>query len=80
MKKCCTPVAQPEIVTIQNDNEDDNQGFIVPNTVEIPTERVVLASTEDSEGVSDSDERYQQSTESDQDSAAKLNQYKHQPK
>jgi hypothetical protein len=75
LKKCCTPVAQPEKVTIQNDNEDDNQGFIVPNTVEIPTERVELSPTEDSDavtGVSDSDETYQQSTESDQDSAADI--------
>ncbi len=76
MKKCCTQVAQPEKETIQNNNSSIiNQGFIVPNTVEIPTERLVLSSTEDSDpvtGVSDSDKTYQQSTESDQDSAADI--------
>jgi hypothetical protein len=43
--------------------------------VEIPTERVELSPTEDSDavtGVSDSDETYQQSTESDQDSEADI--------
>jgi hypothetical protein len=57
LKKCCNPIAQPEKVTIQNDNKDKKQGFLVPNTVEIPTERLVLSSTETGPvtGVSDKD-------------------------